>query len=63
MHLAKLVKALVSFRSAMLAISVGWFILAVVALVKGELGFATIGFLLSAGFAHSYFREHKRLGG
>jgi hypothetical protein len=54
-------KAVISFLWSMLAVSVGWFIIGVVVLVNGELVFAAIGFLLSALFARSYFREHKRL--
>jgi hypothetical protein len=41
--------------------SLGWFIIGVVAVINGELVFAATGFLLSAGFAFRYFREQKRL--
>jgi membrane protein DedA with SNARE-associated domain len=55
------VKALGSLLWSWLWISVGWFILSVVAVINGELVFAAIAFLLSAGFAGNFFREQKRL--
>lgn len=47
----------------MLAVSVGFFALGIVGVVKGELFLAVMDIVLSALFARMYFREHKGLSG